>query len=124
MRVGRQRGVLCEGQVVAVVRGPVSQVPRTERGLRGVRNVLVAFGELEDDRLGGDARQRVFPQVRRIGHRVAGLQDPLGVVEDLLDRHGPGHRVGYRGLNDSRLVPSVRATVSGTPSRSGMFSLK
>jgi hypothetical protein len=100
VRLFRQTGIVREGQVVAVVRRPVRQVPRSQDGRRRrVGNSLIPFRKLEDDRLGRHAGKRVFPQVGRIGHRVARLRDPFSVLDHFLDSHGAGHVVDHWGLD-------------------------
>ena len=109
MRIRRQWGVLREGQVVAVERGAVGQVTRTQKRRRcRVRNDLVALGELVDHRLGRDAGERGLAEVRCVRHGVAGLRHPLGMLDHLLNRHGPGYGVDHRRLNHA--AGSVRET--------------
>ncbi len=109
VRIRRQLGVLREGEVVAVKRGAVGQVTRTQQRRRcRVRNDLVALGELVDHRLGRDPGERGLADVRCIRQGVAGLRHPLGMVEHLLNLHGPRYRVDHRRLNHA--LGSVRET--------------
>ena len=73
MRIRRQLGVLREGQVVAVERGAVGQVTRTQkRRRRRVRDDLVALGELEITDLAETPASGVL---RRCGAYATGLPD-------------------------------------------------
>src|SRR5262245_13408853 len=61
---------------------PVVRVRGSNDGAgRRVRHRLIALGRLDDERPHRHALERDLAQVWRVGDRVAGLGDPLGVVD-------------------------------------------
>jgi hypothetical protein len=105
MRVFGDAVVFFECQVVAVEGGALSQPARTkERRHRRVWARLVTLRKLEQHRLCGYALEGIPLEVRCIGERVAGLEGPLGAVNELLNRHRAGHGIYHRRRLAQRLV--------------------
>src|SRR5262249_62200230 len=92
-------------------RGPLTQVPPPQaRGRRRVRNGLIAPSELDDDRLGLPPLKRVHPEMWRVRDGIAGLRNPLGIFQHLLDFDRSGH-----GVDDCGLVPEGQILIERDP---------
>src|SRR5260370_4225545 len=106
MRVsGRNTRILGISQVKTKIGSDVSQVSSPkERGLCWNRDRLVSPGHQKQDRSGGHARKRRFPQMGGVGGRISWLVDPNFIVKYPLDIHGPGYIVDQRMQIPQRLV--------------------
>src|SRR6266571_5175054 len=95
-----QRWVRRKREVMSVERDTVRQVSCADnrRGVR-VGGLLVALRELVDDRLGGHACQRGFPQIGRVRDRIASAPDPLYVLHNVLYRHRARHAIDHWRLD-------------------------
>src|SRR5207244_5090140 len=117
--------IMIIGQIVAIAAGSVGQISGAEPGRRvRVGDGLVALAEQEQNVLGGTPGSGSF---RRCCAYATWLPDCT--TQSLFSMYAwiaiaPATVLVTGDLMIVSVVPPARRTVSGMPSRSGMFSLK